>query len=416
MSARIAKYNRFDLFIFLLVTSLVAGNMFGALQVPRVIALMLLLPGLELFSKAGDIGNMRKMISWAVVFIFFCIVSCVWNPAGIKNGVITTIYNIVHFILFFELILFSRFAKNPINAIVYGCLLAVAISAVIAFWELTTDHHLTTSKLEEARASMVGTNRFVRYFSAVTFYNFNMYVTFLCLLLPFLFWGISNRQNSSKTRSFFVAITIIAIILILYNGSRGGLLASFLMIVIYFLCTLKINKKSMLYAALFLFLLFLILHRYGDSILNTLAIRGDIQGSIRDEARFSIWSNVMKVVNDYLWIGCGAGGLTAAMSNNSPEGVTISHNVFLEVLSQYGIVFFCCFISYLVSIIKKSRTITDTPRKICLYQYVIAFPIVGIINSGYLEQPALWTTMAIIYIFANYEQIRPAGCDIRQTA
>ena len=416
MSARIAKYNRFDLFIFLLVTSLVAGNMFGALQLPRVIALVLLIPFLELLPKAKSIGNMSTMILWAVLFIFFCILSCIWNPAGIKNGVVTTIYNIVHFILFFELILFSRFARNPIKAIVYGCLVAVAISAVIAFWELTTDQHLSTSKSDEARSSMMGANLLVRYFSAVTFYNFNMYVTFLCLLLPFLFWGISNRQNSSKTRLLFVAMTIVAVVLILYNGSRGGLIASILMIVIYFVCTLKINKKSLMYAALFLFLMFLILHRYGDTILNTLTIRGEAQGSIMEEGRFGIWSNVMKVVNDYLWVGCGAGGLSTAMSEYSRGGITISHNVFLEVLSQYGIVFFGCFIAYLVSIFKKARTIEDTSRRICLYQYLIAFPIVGIINSGYLEQPSFWTTMALIYIFANYEQIRPSGCDIRQTA
>lgn len=215
MSARLAKYNRFDLFIFLLVTSLVAGNTFGALQVPRVIALLLLIPSLQLLSKARYIGNMKTMISCAAVFIIFCIISCIWNPAGIVNGVVATIYNIVHFVLFFELIIFTRYARNPIKAIVYGCLIAVSISAVIAFWELITDHHLATSKLDEARSSRLMT----RYFSAVTFYNFNMYVTFLCLLLPFLFWGVSNRRISVKTRLLFVAITIVAIVLILNSAA-----------------------------------------------------------------------------------------------------------------------------------------------------------------------------------------------------
>ena len=41
------NYNKYDFYIFLLIASLVAGNLFGAFQVPRVLALLLVVPCLN---------------------------------------------------------------------------------------------------------------------------------------------------------------------------------------------------------------------------------------------------------------------------------------------------------------------------------------------------------------------------------
>ena len=411
MKSGIRGNNSFDLYLFLLIASLVAGNLFGALQVPRVLAIVLFFPCLNCFLKMW--GMLRDLRNWALLFIAYSIVSSIWNPAGISEGLISSVYNAVHFTLFFEIIVFSRFANNPIKAIVYGFLIAFAISAVIAFWELTTDQHLNTSKFEEAQTSNTGYDIYVRYFAAVTFYNFNMYVTFICFLLPFLFYGVSNAQNKGRTRIVFAIATALAVVLLIYNGSRGGLLAFLIMVSVYVFFTSSNKRTLSVYFVLFLAVLGFVLYRYGSTILNTLIMRGEVQGIVQEESRFVIWGNVWKVVQDYYFLGCGAGGLRIAMAKYVNRGILMAHNVFLEVLSEYGIVFFIGFLMFLITVFNKAKKLADKQRKLCLYQALLAFPVYGIINSGYLNQPVLWAAMASLYVFANYEQIKAVNLSIR---
>lgn len=401
---RESRYNKYDLYIFLLIASLVAGNLFGALQVPRVLAILLFFPFLSSLHKMG--GEMSGIKIWAFLFVLYSFFSCFWTPAGVTEGMIASIYNLTHVVLFLEIIYFSRWAKNPIRSIVYGFLVAFAISAVIAFWELTTDQHLSTSKVDEAIKSNTGYEVYLRYFAAVTFYNLNMYVTFLCFLLPFLFYGISSTQFKTSTRIVFVASTVVAAVLILYNGSRGGLLAFAIMAIVYFMFAVVSKKNFSIYIVLFILLFVLVIYKYGSTIMNTLMMRQAIYVNLEEETRVNIWANVMRVVNDYYWLGCGADGLASAMKENARGSITLSHNVFLEVLSEYGIVFFIVFLSFFFSLFKKARRLGDKQRKSCIYQALFAFPVVGIINSAYLTQPVLWAWMASLYVFANQSQIR----------
>ena len=116
----------------------------------------------------------------------------------------------------------------------------------------------------------------------------------------------------------------------------------------------------------------------------------------------------MKVVKEFFLLGCGADGLSGAMEKYSNGGITVAHNLFLEVLSEYGIFFLLLLLYFLINIFIRARKITDKSRKICLYQSLFCLPIVCIINSIYITQPVLWATMASLYVFSNYEQIRPA--------
>lgn len=398
------KYNRYDIYIFILIASLVAGNLFGALQVPRVLAITLFLPCLQNYSRVSKaVSNIKN---WLSLFILFSFTSCLWTPAGLDDGLVASVYNVVHVILFVELIIFSSCARNPVKDIIYGFLFAFAISAVIAFWELTTDQHLETSKTKEAVASNTGTEVYMRYFAAVTFYNFNMYVTFLCFTLPFLFYGMSDKTNGTRLRLVFVAATATAVILLLYNGSRGGLVAFVIMTAIYFVSYLLGRKSGTFYIIILVVLLVFVLYHYGSIILNTLIMRGAVQGAFEEESRLVIWTNVIQVIKEYYALGCGAGGLYVAMEKYAFGGITVAHNIFLELLSEYGALFFAVFFFFLVSIFKRARQIEDKNRKICLYQALFSFPIVGIINSTYLTQPVLWATMSSLYILAYYERIK----------
>lgn len=397
------NFNNYDYFIFVLIASLVGGNLGGALQLPRLFAILF---SPALFANYGkctyQIGSLKR---WCIFFLFFSVVSITWTPAGYVEGAIGTIYHTVHLLLFFEIIVFAHFANNPLKSITSAFLIAFAISAVIAFWELTTDQHLSLSKRDDAKTMNTGYDIYVRYFASVTFFNFNMYVTFICFVLPYLFYGIADMENSNIRRMIYVLSVIAAVVLILYNGSRGGLLASVVLAAVYYKMMPRL-KGACFYIILAFATSGYIIYRYGESILLTLTMRMTTESMFEDESRMTIWGNVMKVVGDYMAMGCGCEGLQDAMAKHVQAGVLVAHNILLEILAQYGIVFATAFIVYLYKIYKTARLIDDKTRKMLVFQVLISFPIVGIINSHYLTQPTFWAAMASLYVFANYESIR----------
>ena len=408
------KYNKYDICIFILISSLAAGNLFGALQLPRIFTLMLFLPGVTALSTA--VKKNKGLCIYALLFIVFGFVSCLWTPAGFSEGFIAAIYNSVHLMLFLEIIAFSRKACNPINAIAYGFLIAFAITAFIAFGELITDSHLNTSKQDEASMGNTGEEVYVRYFAAATFYNMNTYVTVICLFLPFIFYGFSNSQFGLISRILFALSTVGAIVIVLFNGSRGGFLAVGIMAMVYMYYSFFKMKQSIIWGALLIAVVVVVLIYFGPVILNTLIMRSAVQGSLQEESRFVIWNNVMKVVNEYFWLGCGAGGLQYAMIKYANGGITVAHNVFLEILSEYGFVFFVAFVLFVIKIYSRAKQVTEINRRLLLFQAIVSFPVIGIINSGYLESPVFWSYFSAIYIIANYEHIKPVSQVIFKTA
>ena len=82
-------------------------------------------------------------------FLLYSLLSATWTSTDPVYSLKETAYNFVHVLLFVEIIVFSKTARNPLTAIFLGFLVAFAISAVIAIWEFTTDQHLYTSKMKK---------------------------------------------------------------------------------------------------------------------------------------------------------------------------------------------------------------------------------------------------------------------------
>ena len=153
--------------------------------------------------------------------------------------------------------------------------------------------------------------------------------------------------------------------------------------------------------------LFYLLYKYGDVILFVLTMRLADGGATSDDARSVIWINSLNVLFDYCGIGCGIGGMSEAMKEFAKGGITVTHNIFLEVLCQYGVVFCIAFVSFLYKQFKKGRKSLDIKRRVLVTVALVSFPMTCIINSGYLLDPQLYIVLASIYVFANYERIKP---------
>lgn len=395
-------HNKYDIYLLFLIVSTIFGTIGGALTATRLLGI-LLLPKFFGIINRENLKFLSSLKFWCIAFYVFALVSMLWTPDKVE-GFKELVYYLVHFLIFFEVIVFSRKALSPLQSITIGFALCVLLTSVVGFWELTTDNHLAYSKLDEAKESNIGGEIVFRKFAAVTFYNLNGYVTYLCLCLPFLLYGFSLEEKFLKRMSFIALI--IAVILILCNASRGGMFSIVICLGVFFLMSPK--NKSLIYSFIVLIggLLY-ILYKYGDSILLILTLRLSEGGATTDDSRFGIWGNAMKVFFDYLGLGCGIGGMHAAMAKYANGGITITHNVFLEVLCQYGVVFCIVFVSFLFKQFKKGLKLLDKKRRVMATVALVSFPMTGIINSGYLLDPQLFIVLASIYVFANYEHIRP---------
>lgn len=395
-------HNKYDIYILLLIVSTIFGTIGGSLAAPRLLGL-LLVPKLFGIVNRENLKYLSSLKSWCVAFYVFALISMLWTPDKVE-GFKELVYYLVHFLIFFEVIVFSRKALSPLQFITIGFALCVLLTSVVGFWELTTDNHLAYSKFDEAKASNFGGEIVLRKFAAVTFYNFNGYVTYLCFCLPFLLYGFSLEEKLLK-RSSFIAL-VIAIVLILCNASRGGMFTIVICLAVFFLMSQK--SKSLIYSFIILIGgLSYLLYKYGESILFILTMRLTEGGAVSDESRFVIWNNALNVLVEYCGFGCGIGGMTTAMEQFAKGGITITHNVFLEVLCQYGVVFCLAFVFFLFKQFKTGLKLLDKKRSVLVSIALVSFPMTCIINSGYLLAPHLFVALASIYVFANYERIRP---------
>ena len=393
--------NKYDKAIIILLSSLAFGGLyigFGALQYSRILAIVF---APMLLSKITKCNYVKPLLIFTLFVILYGSISLLWTPNPSK-GIEELLYYIVHFLLFFEILVFSKYANNAFKSVSWGWILSLSITLVIALWEITTGEHLSNS-LDFGDTFYLGGGDFiVRRYAAVTFYNYNSYVTFICMSLPFVFYTILNK-TSKVNFLYVVGVILLSASMILFNGSRGGLLSLSVVFFIYFFNSP--NKKNVI--PVFLILACVFLMYFGNNMLGVISHRSSEGGLVKDDARMQIYSNVLNVFIDTLGLGTGMGGLHLWMSKFSNDNILAVHCMPLEILAQFGFIIFIIFIIFLTKLFFKSFKVKDFPRRIVSYMFFLSLPILSVINSGYLLEPYFFAYISSIIVFINYEQIRP---------
>lgn len=402
--------NRFDKYIILLIASLAFGGIGGALTVVRMLVVILLPQAWKAYPYMRN--YLRPFLVTISLFYGYCLFSMLWTPDK-TEGIKELIYYLVHFLLFIEIIVFSRFSRRPLSSIAYGWLLSVLLTIPIAIWELVTDQHLFTSKYSDGVVLMnIGTEVLQRHFAAATFTNMNSYVTFLCFALPFLLYGYMKTRKQRLQSISIIVTTLITITIIFMNGSRGGFLSIFIMGILFLLITQK-NKRAISLIAIFSFVGIIMFMQYADSLFSVISYRANSDNLLSGESRFIIWGNAWKAFLSTYGLGVGVGGMIKAMEMVT-KGITITHNMFLEILLQYGIIFFLVFIYYILVMARKALEMKDRIVKTILYMALFAMPVYLIINSGYLLTSFVYAGFASMTVFADYEHTQLLRKTLRQ--
>ena len=106
-----------------------------------------------------------------------------------------------------------------------------------------------------------------------------------------------------------------------------------------------------------------------------------------------------------MFVGSGISSIATAMKEMNPNVTNISHNLFLEILVQYGVIFFSFYVVFLFKLFRQARKSCKRSIKIMLLMALIALPIYGIIDSGYLLNHVFYVAMGSLTVFAYIRKI-----------
>ena len=391
---------KYDFFIIILIASLSFGIIGQAYQVPRVLAVVFLPVLIASFKYARN--YVKPYLLCFAAFCFFCLLSMAWTP-DFDTGIKELVYYLVHFLLFLEVIVFSRLSKSPTYAVSMGWMVAVSMTLVVALWEIFTGHHLSMAVFKSEAIIKTGTEIVVRRNASVTFGNFNTYVTFLCFAFPFLLYRVSRIRGLKIRAAIPVIVVLLAAVCILFNASRGGILTLVGMSGIYVIMNSS-NKYTLPLTIVIVLAAGYILYSNGN-ILDAINARSSEQGMFESNERIVIWIATMKAFVSTYGLGVGIGGMQVAIAQFT-TGVTITHNLFLEILLQYGVIFFSVFLFFLVRLYKKTVKLNNVAIKTTLLMALITMPVYGIINSGYLLSPGFYVLLSSLIVFADDERTR----------
>lgn len=393
----IKTYNKYDVLIILFVALQATGLYGGAFQPLRILAI-LFIPFLLFGTKGTRLTHIyRYEINYFLLFFLWSIISLVL-VIDIVEAVKEISYLCANFLLFVLMLLFSLKAINPKKSIITGWIIFCVILFPLSYIEIFHGFHLSSSVLEED-VVLGGTSDLFIY-SSTTFGNYNYYVVLLASAFPFVTANIFI-QKSTLVKVITLGLVLFLAYIVITNASRGGLLCMGIGFVYFFYKYFRANSTAF-YGWLMIGIIGIVTFftvKYADTVFFTLFYRLQSLG-MEDNARAEIYSALWELLKDSLFMGVGPGNLQTALKQNSSVEIVAAHNLFLEILVQYGIFIFVGFLILILRIFLKIRQ-GDYVSKYVVILGLMLFPIASIINSTYLQGTNVWVFIVSLLIMTS---------------
>ncbi|MDE5438579.1 O-antigen ligase family protein [Elizabethkingia meningoseptica] len=374
------------------------GGVGGSFQPTRLLILIAgLFSGIRKRVKKNVLGMtplIRKGLIIYIIWILYGLLTLFWAPdplLGLNSEII------VMGIGMSSLLFFPYYYENKIFTVNTLCQLwawSCIATLPIAIYEIFTFQHFFYED-EERVLGGLGLNV---PFAATFFGNYNGYSTILCFYYPFLLISFMNEKRKLYKIIFGTAI-FLSIIIVMINTSRGALI-TFAIITLF---AMKVNIKRIAISFSSLIILYFMLPSGIKNTIDTVfKYRFGGGGGLKDDSRSGLLNaGIDFLINSY-GFGIGAGGFEIEMEKSKYySGMVNPHNIFIEILSQYGLIIFILFVYWLFLLclsIWKNKILTKDIRKI-LIGTILCFPIIGAINSAALGYTYWWvflTTLAMI--------------------
>lgn len=394
------RFNKYDIFIIVVIASMVMGTVnfwifyqhvfAAALSVPVIVKKMMQ------FQHDMRLDNISCYIITLLLWAGFSLCWTIDEDGGYGQFFIL----LCNLFIFIGIYFASEYANMPLRSICYGWILLLCLSFPVAVWEMTTGNHIARWGDYNDEWQLMGADGTVqnRVFAAVTFRNLNTYGTVLCSALPFVFSGCFIM----KRRLFPLCVALIAIVLLIINSSRasmGCVIVNIFFFILYF--RKERFRHKFLWGIVVLLLVFAGLYEFSSVLFNQIA--GRVEGvSFGDAARWAVIEYGLKSIAASYGIGWGVGAMQEAYLMVGYTWMLYSHNFVIEFMLEYGIPICLLFLFlYVKSIVRMYMTRENVFRFLSLSQ-LFSFVPWAIINDSYLEFNFVWAMFVSLFVFYRY--------------
>ena len=389
------QLNLSDKLLFLFIVLEIFGIMGDALQSVRLYGLVLVPVTITYFIKnKGDIYVFRLEIFTFLLWISYGVISLLWTPDP-GQSIKDIVYLFVNFFIFLSMISLSRKANHPEKIISAAWFILFLLTIPIALNELINDVHLPMAVQDEGLVLKYANITFERKFASVTFGNLNGYNTMLMYILPFSLYLLSFIQNRFM-KILLWSTMLLLIYIIIMNGSRGAFLCMFIVFSTYLFLGADRKRRWIILTVVSIVVVYASI-TYFDEIFGLIMGRFEEQG-FSDDGRSQIIRYSLESLLRTGLIGTGAGSFITTMALKYNLDNPAPHNLFLEVLMQYGIVIFVLFVFFFVKLYLFQRRTIDPLARFVILSSLLMTPILTTIDSSYLLGTGIWVFLASLYI------------------
>ncbi|WP_290534316.1 O-antigen ligase family protein [Alistipes sp.] len=382
-----AGMNKYDYIIILTIISIIfVGEVFRAFHPIKIIGFVASFYFLFTFNKWKGffLRKNKKLVSFFFFWLAYSAASVLWVGDS-KNYIISalTLYCFVFvFLLIFSL---SQLARDPIGSIVKGWMIFLVLNLICAFGEIITGEHFSSGSFQaddiERDISGVVMNKV---YAAVTYGNYNSFSVLLCLTLLFLLLYIYSKPKIIS-QLFGILLFFCVCIILIINTSRGSLISLFLFIIPLWYAIRKMKGiKYLFIASLFIIGIYLWIG-YADDIIFLLEKKLDARsGGASSDPRWILWNAGLDIASQWMFLGSGTGSMMYEYKLNHVF-ILYAHNLWIQMLLEYGIVTTLCFICFYLRLTWKSLFSSDSLLKIIGLYLLFAWPVLTIIDEEYLK-------------------------------
>ena len=358
------------------------------------------------YLKPSNMGAVLFMIIWflySLVTVFWVKDLDAWlhGEYFIGIGVWT--------LLFFDM---SDLKEKEFVFILKAAHTAVIIHNILGWYEIVTHNYLfvTPERISVMRANNA-------YYPISTMLNQNDFVLVLIfgVCTSVLFFKISKRK-SFKIANFLLFLS--NIILIVCTDSRLGIVGMIIALVV--LGTYLIQRRHKLYLlgiGVFAILISIaampqMYLEILETVKNVAAIDFSNPLVNSDAVRLNLIRNGLVFLRESFGFGVGTGNTEYWMQTEPVyyvRGFTNMHNWWIEILTNFGVLFFVLYIAFFVFLLyslyrkyKESKSNDIKMICVCVFSFMSAFIIASMSSSSNWGKEWLWILWAFIIAFQGY--------------
>jgi len=315
-------------------------------------------------------------------------------------------------------LMLSGGSTHGMQSLRVGFVIAFLATSLVAVWEIYSGLHL--SELFDHPTL------FVPRVLMSTFYNPNNYAFFLLSCLgPIMVGAISS--TTKKARTFHYAMAVFCTVLVIMTNSRAGAVGCAVIAILAVVWLGRISAERMLLQVASLvvvvvtsILVYWILNPGADLMNLAGAAFSKSSNSASDNLRWDLSTLGFKYFLGSAMLGTGAGSFVAVLSSDTNANVlmdTNAHNTFIELMSQYGVIFAIPFFALLISLVihgLHGGSMAASVAEIMTLRIQILFALVAVVLGGLaasslFAEPTWW--LLIAYASGLAWQLSRASCD-----